>query len=374
MFFRKLTILGSVALLVSTLGCSAGRQHKMITEQTDLSGIADKYFQLFLTPDRNSRDRLHFVVCPSEKTLDSNMVLDERYIQACVEAFLDENGKSVTFPRQVVEKSHFLKEGDNLSDGGYQHFLSRVARPPATAILTVAASVVGGIILTVSLPRLAHPSTLKHAFSKNIVTSVVTLTSLAVGGEALKVGSKTKAQRCVRALNNLDTSTAKLAAEPPNVTSEEIQDERGLAIGSQGSTAVLRVSSESAPTLQALKQIRETIASDCVGYRADWWVNESLNVSLVDSFSDIVDTNPNYVRTVSTRIPDLMPVLSNFITQIGWATEGQIVWQCLPKAGFSPFYPELNKDTDSLCALASDRWETGSRALYKRPKSVKSTE
>ncbi|MCY4443197.1 MAG: hypothetical protein OXC44_00120 [Proteobacteria bacterium] len=359
MFFRKLTILWSVSLLVVALGCSAGRHNTLVTEpsQSELSAIADKYYQLFLTKKADDSSRLNFVVCPSELSLISTGLSAQKSLQqGCVPAFLDKNGRTVSFASSTVKNSSVLQDGGVENDLGYQYYLWNGHKRPD--IMTASAALGGVIFLLVSLPRLAHPATAAKAFSPRMITTMVTLVGTGVGTEAVRMNSTAKAQRCVQALRLIKTSTEKLDSSGTQVSSADAAP-NSPATGDQDYKQ---------GALNTLEFVKDAIETECAGYKAKYWVDESVYVSLVDSFPDMVDTNPNYVRTVSTRIPNLLPLLGDFVTSLGWVEPDGINYQCLPRGSYSPF--SGNKPVDPVCILLGQSWDTGN-VFYNRAKGPK---
>lgn len=349
-----------VMAIVITTGCRA-TSNSVITEPTtsDLSGIKGKYYQVFLTPANRTGTLVTFMVCPKKSnpgvvarinsTVDSLINSDDLSgpgpgavsgsqlkqnphlgssfgslqpsDNLCVHAFVDKDGQPITFSSRVLQNSDLFKTPYYLANEGdssqYLHFMNKYR------LVTVASGGVGAVVLL---------SNVAVKGIKNlpvIIAAPILYGASVLGGEKIRHKNVTQANNCLRSLSNIQAS---INVEDPS------------------------------PHSEMLTKLNEAVRNECNSLLTDFWIQDTPNVTLTSSFQELISTDESNVKSVSTRIPNLLPILGQFVMDVKW-TYREVAYQCLPKYTFHDY---VNQQ-EPLCIPLRRSWNTGNPYMYKRP-------
>ena len=293
------------------------QDHVYDQSSSDLSSIADDYYQLALTKIQGRKNQYQFSVCFTAlgTSFDSN--------ESCVSAFRDSNGEPLVIPGYVIKNN--LVDSKDL----YEFQGSGVAK----SIVTISSFTAAGVLVLHRVLNSRLPG---------IVASLAGV-ALVIGGLVLFVPSDTLADF------GISFDFEALISEVLGLLSTGLQKGKEVAE-------------------ETFKFIDNPYAYGKIGsssFKPSVWglAQSSVYYHWTDIISDDNSLDAESDFSLSTaRVPDVVPQLAQFLTKIGWAQQSGVAKHCLP------FYSNSTGSVYSGCLPLKEKWRTGFSFYYSIPK------
>ena len=315
---RDLYLLIFVLLSFLLFGCSDNQiSSSKDQSSSELSGVADNFYQLALVQTDSEKGLFEFQVCFA--SVGSEFLDNE----TCVPAFRDSKGKPLVIPSFIMANNPIQPEDIR------KFHLSGVAKTVTTA------SMLTGFIVYSShlLAKSSIPT-----FGKNIMFFVVALAaaSFFVPGDLFaNLGITLDFQVMWDSFREVLSSGIKKGKE---VAEEAVKlIDNPAAYNSKGSS-VFKPSIFGFAQSETVKSWSDIITED-----------NAIGIGSQFSYS-------------AARIPDVLPQLAKFLTMAGWTSQSSISQHCLP------FFSSSSYSIYSGCLPVIEKWQTGIGAFYSTPK------
>ena len=319
---RSLVSLLSLGLFV-VAGCGVSHDdniEKQAEQGSELKALRDAHYALLLT--NTTKGNYKFVVC--------HLAGDNTAV-GCVNAFLNHQQRGVTIPKQVIDsyrtavKAHDSKEYREVSRKLF--FVNASGFGKASAI--AGGSLGGGLLLV------------------KVGTALVPVLVVAGLGLGTVAGFRLAEFLTQPEQDKQETDTLSGAI---GAASEELARE--------GAKQIQEGAKEAAGLIyDGVKSLNNLLGQKAVFHLMFWGEKER---SLANGWHKLISDSQQWPMYVWGKVPDMLPLLAQVITDLGWAGEGVIREFCLPeKSGVDKALP--------VCLPTSASWNTGGALRYVRP-------
>lgn len=323
---RRLQIFSSLFSLglLLTSGCGVnevGEVQRQAEQSSELQTLRDAHYALRLTT--TAKGNYKFVVC--------HLAGDQTPV-GCVNAFLNHQKRGVTMPKQVIDsyrkavKAHDSKEHKEVSR---KLFFVNTSGLGKASIM--AGGALGGGLLLVKVGTALVP-----------VLFISGFVGVAFGGyhlaEFLTQPDKDKPET-----DTLSRAIGEASEELISEGSKQIQ---------QGARDAAGLISE------GVKSLDHLLGQKAVFHLMFWGEKER---SLASGWHKLISDTNQWPMYVWARVPDMLPLLAQIITDLGWAGKGVIREFCLPER------VSVDAKAVPICLPMSASWNTGGALRYVRP-------
>lgn len=312
--WMKTVVLGF--LMAALVGC--GRQGPDEASSSELQAVRDAHYVLELVPAGD--EHYQFVTCH----LDANkQPLSDSDQSGCTNAFVDAAGEGVVFPRVAVNSTAIWLEDPQSEQG----------KAIKKKLLVV--NVVGGVqTAAVGAVGVAGALAFKKLFDVAFPLSVAA--AVAAGGLLFINESQ-------MGIIGLYKDSMKSGAQKYLVTTAKGVGNVALSV-TEGLVDVLGGDDD------------QRRASDL---QIVAWGEASR--TLATQWDHIVDVDSPWSKPVAARIPNVLPILGVFLTDLGWVKADAIVHHCLPR------HHDAEHGTVAMCLPLKENWSTGGMLRYLKP-------